>query len=301
MYKTLNSYLRDTFGCKVYKLSLSGGMTCPNRDGTVGYGGCIFCSAEGSGDFAEPLTENVWDQIEKAKQRVASKIKDGRYIAYFQDFTNTYAPYPYLKKLFYDAISHPDIVILSIATRPDCLPDSVIELLSELNRIKPVWVELGLQTVHDSTARYIRRGYDLPVFDRAVKKLKEHGIGVVVHMMLGLPFETEQMMYDTAEYIGHSQADGIKFHILHILNGTDIAKDYADGKFTLPSLEEYTKILAGCIRRIPPGMTVHRITGDGDKRKLIAPLWTADKKRVLNYINGEFDRLGLIQGEPFQI
>lgn len=301
MYKTLNSYLRDTFGCKVYKLSLSGGMTCPNRDGTVGYGGCIFCSAEGSGDFAEPLAENVWEQIEKAKQKVASKIRDGRYIAYFQDFTNTYAPCLYLKKLFYDAISHPDIVVLSIATRPDCLPDSVIELLSELNRIKPVWVELGLQTVHNSTARYIRRGYELSTFDRAVKKLKEHGIGVVVHMMLGLPFETEQMMYDTAEYIGRSRADGIKFHMLHILKGTDIEKDYSDGKFSLPSLEEYTKILAGCIRRIPPDMTVHRITGDGDKRKLIAPLWTADKKRVLNYINGEFEKLGLIQGDLFQI
>lgn len=297
VYYSLNEYLKKQFGCKVYKLSLNGGMTCPNRDGTCGTGGCIFCSS--SGEFAEPQCENVTEQIERAKQRVSAKIKSGKYIAYFQDHTNTYASPKYLEKLFTEAVNHPDIVALSVATRPDCLPDDVIGLLERLNKIKPVWVELGLQTIHKSTAEFIRRGYDLTVFDKAVKRLKAHGLTVVVHMIIGLPGETEQMIYDTASYIGRSGADGIKFHLLHVLKNTDLADIFANGGFSLPTLEEYTSLLIGCLKRLPPKIVIHRLTGDGAKSELIAPLWSADKKRVLNYINNEFRRADLHQGELF--
>ncbi len=299
MYRSLNEYLKEKFGCKVYKLALSGGMSCPNRDGTLSKSGCIFCSALGSGDFAEQRCDSIYTQIEKAKSRVANKIKTDKYIAYFQDFTNTYAPVEYLEKIFTEAISHHDIVALSIATRPDCLPDAVLELLEKLNKIKPVWVELGLQTIHPATAKLINRQYDLSVFDQAVFNLKNRGIEVVAHMIIGLPFETEEMIYETAEYIGITKVDGIKIHLLHVLKGTKLAQMYDTGSFTLPTLEEYTNLLIGCLKRIPPHMVVHRLTGDGDKKNLIAPLWSADKKRVLNYINSEFKTQELKQGELF--
>lgn len=299
MYNSLNKYLKNRFGCKVYKLALSGGMTCPNRDGTLGTRGCIFCSSLGSGDFAEVGCNSITKQIENAKLRVKAKIKDGKYIAYFQDFTNTYAPTEYLEKIFTEAISHPDVVALSIATRPDCLPDDVLNLLKKLNKIKPIWVELGLQTIHPKTADYIRRGYDLTIFDEAIKNLKTIGVEVVVHMIVGLPNETEEMIYKTAEYIGHSGADGIKIHLLHVLQNTDLAEDYKSNKFKLPTLEKYTELVIGCLKRIPENMVVHRLTGDGAKRELIAPLWSADKKRVLNYMNSEFARASLRQGELF--
>ena len=294
-YNKLSDHLQRQFGCKVYKLALTGGMTCPNRDGTCGTKGCIFCSQDGSGTFAQ-TGESVYAQIEQAKQRVAAKIKDGKYIAYFQDFTNTYAPLSYLRALFEAAISHPDVAVLSIATRPDCLPEAVLDLLAELNKIKPVWVELGLQTIHPQTAKYIRRGYELPVFDEAVKKLKEAGIEVIVHMIIGLPGETKEMIWETAEYIGKSSADGVKFQLLHVLENTDLAKDFEEGKFKELQMDEYIDILCGCIERIPPEMVIHRMTGDGDKRELIAPLWSGDKKRVLNSINKALNERNIVQG-----
>ena len=295
MYRSLNEELREKFGGKVYKLALEGGFSCPNRDGKIGTGGCIFCLG-GSGDFAEKPSGNIFEQIEKAKARVEKKNPSGKYIAYFQSYTNTYAPVSYLRKLFSEAISYPDIVALSIGTRPDCLPEEVIELLSELNKIKPVWVELGLQTIHPKTAEYIRRGYPLEVFDSAVERLKKAGIYVIVHMIIGLPGETPEMIFETAEYIGKSGADGIKLQLLHVLSGTDLAKDFEAGKFRTLELDEYISILEECIRRLPSEMTIHRLTGDGAKRDLLAPMWSGDKKRVLNAIQTVFMQHDVEQG-----
>ena len=295
-YYSLNSYLKKRFGMKLYKLSLDGGFSCPNRDGRIGTGGCIFCSGRGSGDFAVPTGADIFAAIEKAKEKVSHKNTGGKYIAYFQSFTSTYAPLGRLKDLFSAAIAHPDVEILSIGTRPDCMGDDVVELLKELNHIKPVWVELGLQTIHEDTARYIRRGYELSVFDDAVKRLQTAGIEVIVHMIIGLPGETKEMIWETARYIGQSGADGVKFQLLHILKGTDLLKDYEEGKFKALELDEYIDILSGCIERIPREMVVHRITGDGDKKILVAPLWSGDKKRVLNAINKSFGENKIIQG-----
>ena len=284
MYKTLNEYYREKFGCKVYKLSLDGGFTCPNRDGTVGTGGCVFCSGAGSGEFAEGGTD-ISAQLARAKARVSAKIKDGKFIAYFQSFTNTYAPVERLRKLYRQAIAPEDILGLAIGTRPDCLADEVIALLAEINRIKPVSVELGLQTVHPETIRYIRRGYDNPVYFDAVRRLKGAGIEVVTHVIIGLPGETGEMAMETTRQAVSAGTDGMKFHLLHVLRGTDLEKDYLAGKFTCLTMEEYGKILKGCISLLPPHVVVHRITGDGAKRDLVAPAWSADKKRVLNYLN----------------
>ena len=280
MYRTLNSYLQSRFGCKVYKLSLDGGMTCPNRDGTCGSRGCIFCS--GSGEFAE-RGGSIREQLQRAKSRVAAKIKDGKYIAYFQSFTNTYAPVEQLRVMFAEALEPEDIVALSVATRPDCLPTEVLDLLAEQK--KPVFVELGLQTIHEKTAQWMRRGYDLLVYDRAVRELKSRNLEVVTHMIAGLPGETKEMTVETARYIGASGADGIKIHLLHVLQGTDLAEEYAAGKVPVLSMEQYLDTVADCIRVLPPDMVIHRLTGDGDKRTLLAPLWSADKKTVLNAMN----------------
>ncbi len=300
MYRSLNDEMREKFGEKVYKLALDGGFTCPNRDGTLGSRGCIFCLG-GSGDFAERPCEDIFEQIEKAKSRVSHKNPSGKYIAYFQSYTNTYGPIEKLKYLFSSAIAHPDICAISIGTRPDCLSKEIISLLSELNKIKPVWVELGLQTIHPKTAEYIRRGYELSVFDSAVKSLTENGIYVIVHMIIGLPGETPEDIYKTAEYIGKSGAKGIKLQLLHVLKGTDLAKDFENGAFKALELDEYIEILEECIRRLPENMTIHRLTGDGNKNALIAPLWSADKKRVLNAINFAFKRDFLVQGEHYGI
>lgn len=297
-YRDLSGYLKETFGCKVYKLSLVGCVSCPNRDGTVGTGGCIFCSETGAGEFAEKQAETVNEQIEKAKLRVANKLKNAekvKYIAYFQSFTNTYAPIDYLRDIFFSAIKHEDVAVLSIATRPDCLSEEVIELLNELNKIKPVWVELGLQTVHEKTAKFIRRGYSLDVYDDAVSRLHDIGVTVIAHMIIGLPDETEEMIFDTARHIGET-ADGIKIHCLYVQEGTDLAEIYRKGGMTLPDMEEYIKLLGGCIERLPEKTVVHRMTGDGDKKTLIAPLWTANKRRVLNAIYAEFKRSDITQG-----
>lgn len=284
-YYSLNKYLRDRFGCKVYKISLNGGFTCPNRDGTLGTRGCIFCSAGGSGDFAESPELSITQQIEKGKERVKNKIKSGKYIAYFQAFTNTYAPVETLRKKFSDAIKHPDIVMLSVATRPDCLPEEVIELLKELNEIKPVCVELGLQTIHEKSAEYIRRGYKLECYDDAVKRLKAEGIEVVCHIILGLPGETKSDMLQSVDYACKSGIDGIKLQLLHVLRGTDLAKDYEEGKFNVLTMDEYLDILKSCLEIIPKNIVIHRLTGDGAKKDLIAPMWSADKKRVLNAVS----------------
>lgn len=283
-YTTLNSYLKEKFGCKVYKISLDCGFTCPNRDGTLGYDGCIFCSEVGSGDFAESRTLGVTEQIESGKEKVKNKIKSGKYIAYFQAFTNTYADVNTLEKIFSEAINHPDIVALSIATRPDCLEQEKVELLSRLNKIKPIFVELGLQTVNEKTAKYIRRGYTLDVYDDAVERLHEQGINVVTHIIIGLPYETKEDMLSSVKYVC-KVTDGIKLQLLHILKGTDLAKDYFEHKFDVLSLEEYTNIIAECVKIIPENVVIHRLTGDGAKKDLIAPLWSADKKKVLNTIN----------------
>ena len=293
--RSLNSCLREQFGEKVYKLALDGGFTCPNRDGTLGTRGCSFCAA-GSGEFSVPVGNDVASAIETAKQLVADK-GGKKFIAYFQRFSGTYAPLDKLRAIYTETISHPQIVALSIGTRPDCLPDEVVELLAELNRRKPVWVELGLQTVHESTAEYIRRGYPLSVYDDAVARLHAAGITVVVHMIIGLPGETPEMIVETARYIGKSGADGIKFQLLHVLEGTDLAGDYRSGLFQVLSLEEYISVLEQCVEAIPPEMVIHRLTGDGAKRDLIAPLWSADKKHVLNEINRAFERDHVTQGK----
>ena len=293
-FYSLNRYFRETFGCKGYKLALQGGMTCPNRDGTLGTRGCIFCS--GSSEFAE-TGETVTEQIAKAAERVKSKNKNGKYIAYFQDHTNTYAPVSVLKQKFSEAIAHPDVAVLSVATRPDCLPDEVLSLLSELNRQKPVWVELGLQTIHDTTADFLRRGYPTGVYDEAVRKLHFHGISVVTHLILGLPGETPEMLFETVKHIGDIGTDGVKFHLLHILKGTDLAALYKQGKISALSFPEYASLLSECIRLLPRETVVHRITGDGDKRTLLAPLWSADKKHVLNSLNAYFDEHDVFQSQ----
>lgn len=283
MYNKLSDCLQQQFGCKVYKLALHGGMTCPNRDGTIGTRGCSFCSADGSGTFAQ-TGKTVFDQIEQAKLRVADKIKNGKYIAYFQDFTNTHAPVSYLKPLFEAAIDHPDVVALSIATRPDCLPEDVLKLLETLNRKKPVWVELGLQTIHETTAKAIRRGYSLSVYNEAVAELKARGITVITHVILGLPGESEEMILDTVRYVG-KKTDGIKLQLLHVLKGTDLALDYEKGLFSTMDMESYCALVGKCLQVLPPEVVIHRLTGDGAKKDLISPLWSGDKKRVLNTMN----------------
>lgn len=283
-YTTLNSYLKKRFGCKVYKLAVDGGFTCPNRDGTIDTRGCIFCSKGGSGDFAEDRNLSITQQIENAKARVEKKIKNGKYIAYFQAFTNTYAPVERLRALYTEAIKHPDIVAISIGTRPDCLPNEVLDLLNELNQIKPIFVELGLQTIHEGTAKYIRRGYSRDIYDKAVDELHRIGINVVTHIILGLPNETEEDMLETVKYVSE-KTDGIKLQLLHILKDTDLADEYQNGKFDVLTLEEYTQIIKKCVKIIPKDVVIHRLTGDGAKKDLIAPLWSADKKNVLNTIN----------------
>ena len=282
-YTRLSDHYRKKFGCKVYKLSIDAGFTCPNRDGTCGIGGCIFCSGRGSGEFAES-GGTVTDQLNRAKSRVAAKNKDGNYMAYFQAFTNTYAPVETLRKLYLEAMTPEDIVGIAIGTRPDCLGDDVIELLKELNSIKPVSVELGLQTIHASSVSYIRRGYGNQVYFDAVRRLKDAGLEVVTHIILGLPGETADMAAATTAAAVKAGTDGVKFHLLHVMRGTDLEKDYRAGKFDCLTLEEYGLWLKACLAQVPETVVVHRITGDGAKRDLVAPLWSGDKKRVLNYL-----------------
>lgn len=299
-YYSLNRYLRESFGEKVYKLALDGGMTCPNRDGTLDTRGCIFCSAGGSGDFAEGRCGDISKQLERAKARIRRKTGAEKFIAYFQSYTNTYASVEYLEKLFTGAIEEPSVAGISIGTRPDCLPDEVIALLAQLNRRKPVWVELGLQTIHEETARDIRRGYGLFVYEDALRRLKAAGITVIVHVILGLPGERRERMLETIDYLsGEHRPDGIKLQLLHVLEGRDLAADWRAGKFRCMEMEEYFDILFACLERLPPDMVIHRLTGDGPKRSLIAPLWIGDKKRVLNSLNRELERRNVRQGRKY--
>lgn len=279
---TVNNYCRDLFGGKIYKIALNGGFTCPNRDGKCGNRGCIFCSAGGSGDFAPDHTVPVDEQIEDAKKIVAAKYKGSKYIAYFQAFTNTYAPADKLRELYFPVIKRADIAALSIATRPDCLEPNVLEVLDELNHIKPVWVELGLQTIHEKTAQYIRRGYPLSVYDEAIRNLNSIGIHVITHVILGLPGENEEDMLATVNHCINAGTGGIKLQLLHVLEGTDLAEDYRKGLFEVLTFEEYIRLITECVKIIPENVVIHRLTGDGPKRLLIAPKWSGDKKRVLN-------------------
>ena len=298
-YHSLDWELKHTFDEKIYKITLTGGMTCPNRDGRVGTGGCIFCSASGSGDFAGSASDSVATQLEKGKKALQDKRPIRSYIAYFQAFTNTYAPVAYLEKIFTEAISDPDVKILSIATRPDCLGPDVIALLERLNRIKPVWVELGLQTVHPETALLIRRGYPTDVFDRAVRDLRGAGITVIVHVILFLPGETEEMMLETLDHLNHSDIQGIKLQLLHVLKGTDLARLYASDPFHIPDMDEYIRLLGRCICMLRPDIVIHRLTGDGPKDLLIAPLWTGAKRTVLNQLHRYLKENDLWQGKDY--
>lgn len=286
---TVNEYCKQQFGQKLYKLSLDGGMTCPNRDGTLDTRGCIFCSAGGSGDFTPNRNKPIEDQINEAKEKVSAKYKGDKYIAYFQAYTNTYAPVETLRQIFMSVINRDDIAVLSIATRPDCLSDEVLVLLDELNQIKPVWVELGLQTIHEKTADYIRRGYQLAVYDKAVCDLNAIGIHTITHIILGLPEETKEDMLASVRHVVLQKSKGIKLQLLHVLKNTDLAMDYQNGLFKTMEFEEYVDLVAECVKLLPPDMVVHRLTGDGPKSLLIAPLWSADKKRVLNALHKKMD------------
>ncbi len=294
-YYSLNEYLQKAFGEKVYKISLNGGMTCPNRDGTLDTRGCIFCSRGGSGEFSADAMLSVTEQIEQAKLRIRKKSDCKKFIAYFQPFTNTYAYVKYLEKIFTEAIENDEIVALSVATRPDCLGKSVLALLARLNKIKPVWVELGLQTIHKSISDYIRRGYELDVYDRAVDSLHEIGVNVITHIILGLPGETKSMMLESVKYAG-AKTDGIKLQLLHVLKDTDLYDEYVCGRFKTLELDEYLDLLCECIERLPENVVIHRLTGDGDKKLLAAPKWSADKKNVLNSMNKKFRERNIIQG-----
>lgn len=290
---TVNEYCKKQFGEKLYKISLNGGMSCPNRDGKLDVRGCIFCSAGGSGDFAPDRSIPLDEQIEDAQRRVSSKYKGTHYIAYFQAYTNTYAPVEKLRALFMPVIKREDIAVLSIATRPDCLSDEVLDLLRELNDIKPVWVELGLQTIHEKTADYIRRGYSLPVYDKAIRDLEAIGIHTITHLILGLPGETKEDMLQSVRYVSDCGSQGIKLQLLHVLKGTDLASDYEKGLFRTLLFDEYIDLLTDCVRVLPKDMIVHRLTGDGPKNLLIAPMWSADKKRVMNAIHQRLKKEGL--------
>lgn len=294
-WHSFNEEMRARFGRRMYKVALDGGFTCPTRDGTLGTRGCIFCSGRGSGDFTFSGEEPV-RQLEYGAALIAHKNRGGGIIAYFQSFTGTYAPSEELRHRYGPVFRHPLTDVFSVATRPDCLPDDTVALLAEMNREKPVWVELGLQTIHPASAAYIRRGYDLPVFDGAVRRLKQAGLEVVVHMILGLPGESPEDMAATAEYVGSSGADGVKLQLLHVLRGTDLADDYAAGRFDVMDREAYFDAVCLCLEHLPPRVTIHRMTGDGAKADLIAPRWSADKKRVWNALQAHLRLRDVCQG-----
>ena len=295
-YHSLDYMLRERYEEKVYKVTLNGGMSCPNRDGKLGTRGCIFCSAGGSGDFAADSSLSITEQIDRQISILSAKRPIHKYIAYFQAFTNTYAPVEYLEKIFTEALSHPGIAALSIGTRPDCLGKDVVTLLSRLNRQKPVWVELGLQTIHEKTAAYIRRGYPLSCFEDAVKRLRSEDIEVIVHTILGLPGESTQDILNTMEYLNHQDIQGIKLQLLHVLRGTDLASDYEKGLFCTYERDEYISLVISCLEHLRPDMVIHRITGDGPKDLLIAPLWASRKREVLNLLHHQMKENHNYQG-----
>ena len=296
-YYSLDSYIKKTFGEKLYKISLDGGMTCPNRDGTLGTRGCIFCSSGGSGDFASDRRLSIKEQLVQGKQLVSKKYAGSSYIAYFQAYTNTYASISYLEKIFTEAMDDDDVKVLSIATRPDCLSPEILDLLFRLNQRKPVWVELGLQTIHETSANFIRRGYTLDVFEKAVYDLKKIDITVIVHTILYLPNETDDMMLETISYLNRLPVNGIKLQLLHILKGTDLADIYEKSPFHLPTMDEYFILLGKLLSHLRPDIVVHRLTGDGPKSLLLAPLWTGNKRLVLNTMQKYFKNADIWQGK----
>ena len=298
-YYSLDSYIKETFGEKLYKISLDGGMTCPNRDGTLDTRGCIFCSAGGSGDFASDRRLSIKEQLTQGKQLVSKKYAGSGYIAYFQAYTNTYASVSYLENIFTEAMNDEDVKVLSIATRPDCLSLEILDLLFRLNQKKPVWVELGLQTIHERSAKFIRRGYTLDVFEKAVYDLKKIGISVIVHTILYLPNETEDMMMETISYLNKLPINGIKLQLLHILKDTDLAKLYEKSPFYLPTMDEYFVLLGKLLSHLRPDIVVHRLTGDGPKSLLLAPLWTSNKRLVLNTMQKYLKDADIWQGREF--
>lgn len=300
-YRSLDYMLRERFGEKVYKVTLNGGMSCPNRDGTLGTRGCIFCSEGGSGDFAADVSLSVTEQIGSQIALLSAKRPIQKYIAYFQAYTNTYAPVEYLRKIFKEAMSHPGIVALSVGTRPDCLGEEVLDLLEELNRIKPVWIELGLQTIHEKTAQYIRRGYRLSCFDQAVENLRKRNIEVIVHTILGLPGESREEILETMRYLNKKDIQGIKLQLLHVLKGTDLAYDYLAGRFHVYEREEYLALLIECLENLDPEIVIHRITGDGPKDLLIAPLWASRKREVLNLLHHQMKEQNSYQGKSLKV
>ncbi|MSS63821.1 TIGR01212 family radical SAM protein [Velocimicrobium porci] len=294
-YYSLDYYLKQIFGEKVYKVALNGGMTCPNRDGKLDTRGCIFCSSGGSGDFAAPICKNVTEQINLAIDGIKkAKSVGNKFIAYFQAYTNTYAPIDHLERIFTEAINHPSIVALSIGTRPDCLGNDILDLLERLNKIKPVWIELGLQTCHDETARFIRRGYPLSVFDQAVAQLTKRNIDIIVHIIIGLPNETKEMLLETIAHVASLPIQGIKLQLLHVLKGTDLA-DYL-GTFPILTMEQYIDWVISCLEHLPPDIVIHRLTGDGPKKLLLEPQWSSHKKMVMNQINRELKLRDTWQG-----
>lgn len=298
-FYSLNNYCRETFGEKVYRLSINGGMTCPNRDGSLSYNGCAFCGAGGSGDFATEANPDIAKQLELARARIAAKTNCHSYIAYFQAYTNTYAPVSYLREIFYKAINSPEIVALSIATRSDCLNDDIYELLNELNQIKPVWIELGLQTIHNDTLRDMNTHTCVEDFDYACQRLSALDIKVVTHLILGLPGETREMMLESVKHVAALPVFGIKLQLLHVLRDTALAQQYQQAPFKIFTLEEYCSLIVDCLELLPPEMVIHRMTGDGPRNLLIAPLWSTDKKRVLNTINQMLRSRDTFQGRLF--
>lgn len=309
-YNSISEHLKSMYGRKLYKLSLQSGCTCPNRDGKISTGGCIFCSEAGSGDFAADAELSISDQISEAKKLVIDKLPEldlsvPNFIAYFQSYTNTYGPIEKLRAIFTEAINHPDIAILSIATRPDCLGPEVLDLLKELNKIKPVWIELGLQTVSEQSAELINRGYELPVFEEAVYRLNSIGIQVIVHVILGLPYETPEMMLETIDYCNSLPIRGIKLQLLHILENTPLHDMYLHSyairhHLALMELEDYLYVLELCVERLSPDIIIHRLTGDGPKSLLVAPTWSADKKMVLNTFHQMMAANNSWQGKSFE-
>ena len=295
-YYSFDYMLKERFSEKIYKTALNGGMTCPNRDGTLGTRGCIFCSQGGSGDFAGDRRDSITLQIDKQAEKLSQKRNASAFIAYFQAYTNTYAPVDYLKEIYTEAIRHPLVAAVSIGTRPDCLGPEVLDLLEELNRIKPVWIELGLQTIHEQTAEYIRRGYPLSCFEEAVKFLHQRGLEVIVHTILGLPGESRRDILETMEYLNRQKIQGIKLQLLHVLKGTDLAQDYLDGKFSVYTMEEYLDTVIDCLEHLSPDIVIHRLTGDGPKDILIAPLWSRNKRLVLGSLYKRFKERGTWQG-----
>lgn len=298
-YHSLDYMLRERFCEKVYKVTLNGGMSCPNRDGKLGDRGCIFCSQGGSGDFAADAALTITEQIDSQIAVLSAKRPIHKFIAYFQAYTNTYAPVEYLRKIFTEAIRHPSVVAVSIGTRPDCLGEDVLELLSELNQIKPVWIELGLQTIHERTAAYIRRGYPLSVFETAVRNLRERGIEVIVHTILGLPGESQEDILATMKYLNYRDIQGIKLQLLHVLKGTDLAQEYLEGKFHVYEREEYLNLVIRCLENLDPEIVIHRMTGDGPEKLLLAPLWTGRKREVLNLLHHQMKVCDSWQGKQF--